>query len=197
MGTPVPSDGAMGHHLARTSTVRRLLAVRIAPAELRRHPSRDHDRGRVGRRVPEQLAADLRGPDGAETADRRAVGARGNRHLPPGTEHRPGARDAQVVGPLAQGHRQRGGPGAADRAVRAAFDPSGRRSSNGKRHMALRTHLARCTAHAGHVGALPRAREHEPRGSGPLGGSRRRGRHGLDQLRGTHAVRSAHGPAPG
>ena len=111
---------AVGAHVARASAVRRLLAVRLAAPGLRPHPGGHHDHRRVGRRLPEQLAADVRATAVPDAAGDRPVGARVDRHVAARTEHRPGAGDDPVVGPVAEGRGQRHRPRAADRAVRAA-----------------------------------------------------------------------------
>ncbi len=102
--------------------LRRLLAVRLAASDLRRHHVPGHDHRGLGRRLPQQLVPDVRGAHLPEAADLRTVGARLHRYIPAGAQPRPDPRAPAVVGPLAEGHRQRRRPRATDRPVRAALD---------------------------------------------------------------------------
>ena len=97
----------------------------------------DDDRRRVGRRLPEQLAADVRAAPLPDAIGDRPVGARVDRHVAARAEHRPRARDDPLVGPMAEGRGQRHRPRATDRAVRAAV------------HATRARPVRRCAAHGG------------------------------------------------
>ena len=70
------------------------------------------------------------------------VGARVDRHVAAGTEHRPGAGDDPLVGPVAEGRGQRHRPRAADRAVRAALHATGRDAPDDGGRVAVRADVA-------------------------------------------------------
>ena len=85
----------------------------------------DDDHRGLGRRVPQQHLPHVRGAHLPEAVDHRSVVARVHRHLPARSQPRPAARAPEVVGSLAQGHRQRRGPRAPDPGLRAALHPAG------------------------------------------------------------------------
>ena len=131
-----------------------------------------------------------------EAARLRPVGARGDRHVAARTEPRPAARAHPVVGPMAEGRRQRHRPRAADRAVRAALDPAGARPPRRQRRVAVRADLAARTAAARDV--VARRRDGEPPRRRPRRARRARRRRvdRVDLVRRRAAVGPARRPAP-
>ena len=135
---PVPTDRGRGmarrvgaaargiapvaRRVARAPDVRRLLEARFAPRGLRGDHGADDARHRLGRRLHEHLAARDGGARVSETPARRPVEPRRCRDRPARAEHRPRRGARALVGPLAEGRRQRHRPRAADRRVRAASD---------------------------------------------------------------------------
>ncbi len=153
-------DRAVDHHLARASAARRLLGRGVAANRLRLDRGAHDDRRGVGRRLPQQLVPHVRGAEVPQAADLRPVGARRDRHVAAGPQPRPDPRAPAVVGPLAQGHRQRRGRRAAHRPVRPAVDAAVTRPGHDERGVAVRAGLAAATPRGD--ADRPRERTGEP-----------------------------------
>ena len=198
VGTTRARDRAVGAHVARAPTLRRLLALRIAPPRLRPDRGGDHDRRRVGRRLSQQHVADVRAAPLSDTIGDRTVGPRVDGHLVARAEHRPCPRDDPLVGSLAEGRGQRDRPRAADRALRAALHTTGRDPAGDAWRVAVRADVAGRASAADDARAVRRLhrraggrRRRRPRRS------RRRRLDRMDLLRGPTAVGPARRPTPG
>ena len=196
VGAPPRGHRAVGAHVAGAPAPRRLLEAGLALRRLRGHRVPHDDRRRLGGRISQQLVPHVRAPDLPEAVGLRAVGACRDRHVAARTEPRPDARAHPVVGPLAEGHRQRHRPRTADRAVRAALDPARAGPRHRERRVAVRADLAARTAAARDV--VARRRDGEPLRRRPRRARRaRRCRMDrVDLLRRRAAVGPARRPAP-
>ena len=121
----------VGAALARGAARRAVLAPRVAATRLRPHRVPDDDRRGLGRRLPQQHAAHVRGAHVPEAPARRALEPHVDRHVPARTAHRPRAGADPLVRPLAARRRRtastRSRRSSSSRAARRALSPTWRR----------------------------------------------------------------------
>ena len=152
---------------------------------------------RLGRRLHEHRAPRVRRAAVPEAAARRPVVARvASRRSPARAEHRPRARDGPVVGPVAEGRRQRGRPRPADRRCSSAGPTPPAADLAGTAASGASSPAGRSSAGARRRSSSP-TRPRTPPVTGPdeLDGPRRRRLDGVDQLRRRAAVGTAARPA--